>query len=250
MNRYSISLGVGMVMFQVITCLAQQNLFNIPSGDITAEKKFFYQHQLNFYAANQFETKSHLVYGIGRQWDVGLNFVDLPVRVGNGQLFSYNDESNRKPLYPLLLVTGQKQFKLGKQWQVNLGTQLGANISNNVQNKRFAFMNYGLLKWKSKKGYLIGGPYLANDVLVGGSPEWRPGYMLGYEYHIHGRWLLMGDFISGSHKKAQTVLGAGYNLSKKIQIFAGALLAFPNRELQDGLTIEINWYDWDFLNGH
>jgi len=233
-----------------VSVYAQQNLFNIPSGDITPEKKFFYQHQLNFYAVNQLETKSHLVYGLGKHWDVGINFVDLPVRLGDGRWISYNDESNRKPLYPLLMATAQKQFSLGQRWQLNVGTQLGANISSNVETKRLAFMNYALVKWKAKRGYLLGGPYLANDVFVGGPPELRPGYMLGYEYRINKRWLLMGDFISGTHKKSQTVLGGGYNLSNRIQIFVGALLAFPNRKLQDGLVIEVNWYGWDFMNAH
>lgn len=241
------------IFFVLLACgtaRAQQNLFNIPSGDITHHKKFFYQHQLNFYAANQLETKSHVVYGLGRGWDVGVNFVDLPVRVGDGRWLSYNDESNRKPLYPLLMATAQKQFDLHPHWRLNVGTQIGANISSTVEGKRLAFMNYALLKWKARRGYLIAGPYLANDVFVGGPPELRPGYMIGYEYKINKRWLLMGDLISGTHKKSQTVLGAGYNLSNRVQIFAGALLAFPNRNLQDGLVVEINWYGWDFQKSH
>ena len=58
----------------------------------------------------------------------------------------------------------------------------------------------------------------------------------------------MGDFISGEHKKSQTVIGAGYNLTNRLQVFAGALLRFPNRHLQDGLVVEINWYGWNFMN--
>jgi hypothetical protein len=72
--------------------------------------------------------------------------------------------------------------------------------------------------------------------------------MFGYEYKINKRWLVMGDFISGTHKKSQTVLGAGYNLTKRLQIFTGALLAFPNRNLQNGLVVEINWYGWNFMD--
>ena len=65
---------------------AQQNLFNIPSGDITPKNKFFYQHQLNFYAVNELESKSHVVYGVGKGWDLGINFVDLPLRFGQGEI--------------------------------------------------------------------------------------------------------------------------------------------------------------------
>jgi len=49
-----------------------------------------------------------------------------------------------------------------------------------------------------------------------------------------------GDFISGDHKKSQTIIGAGYNVSGKLQLFLGALLAFPNDWLDTGLVVEIN----------
>lgn len=244
---------LSLMVFLVSVCklYAQQNLFNIPSGDVTVKNKFFYQHQLNFYKSNQFETKSHIVYGLGRNWDVGLNFIDLPLRTGGGRLLSYNDNSNRKPLYPLLLATAQKQWALSKRIQLNAGTQIGINVSSNVSNKKLAFMNYVLLKWKvGNKGFVIGGPYLTNDVFVGRSSLLQPGYMFGYEYKISKHWLLMGDFISGTHKKSQTVLGAGYNLTNRIQLFAGALLRFPNTDLQDGLVFEINWYGWNFQDKH
>lgn len=228
---------------------AQQNLFNIPSGDVTIKNKFFYQHQLNFYDVDQLETKSHLVYGVGRNWDIGLNFIDLPLRVGSGRILSYNDDSNRKPLYPLLMATVQKEWHFGNKFQFNAGSQIGANIGSDLNNKRLAFMGYTLLKWKPNgRSFIVGGPYFTNDVFVGGPPEIRPGYMFGYEFKLTKRWLLMGDFVSGNHKKAQTVIGAGYNLSKRVQIFTGALLRYPNGNLQDGLVIEINWYGWNFLD--
>lgn len=243
-----------LMLFAFVACTvklrAQQNLFNIPSGDVTPKKKFFYQHQLNFYDVNQFETKSHLVYGVGKNWDIGINFLDLPLQIGNDQFLSYNDSSNRKPLYPILMFTAQKQWTLNHSMQINAGAQMGSNVSSRVENKEFAFLTYALFKWKpGKRGYLLAGPYLANDIFVGGPPEFRPGYMIGYEFKINDRWLLMGDFISGSHKKSQTVLGGGFNLSDRIQIFFGALLAYPNTKLQDGLVIEFNWYGWNY-KGH
>lgn len=225
---------------------SQQNLFNIPSGDITPHKKIFYQHQLNFYAVNEFESKSHFVYGVGKGWDVGFNLIDLPVRIGNGRVFSYNNESIRKPLYPLFLFTAQKQWKIADKVHFNLGTQTGVNISPEMNGKMFATINYGLFRWKGEKGFLVGGPYVSNDVFAGGPPEWRPGYMLGYELYLSDRWLLMGDFISGTHKKSQTVIGGGYNVSSRLQIFLGALLAFPAEQLQDGVVFELNWYNWNF----
>ena len=231
---------------------AQQNLFNIPSGDITPKDKFFYQHQLNFYSASNFESKSQVVYGIGKRWDVGLNFVDLPLKFGNGNVLSFNDNSNRKPLYPLLMATVQKQIELKEHVLfLNVGTQFGANVSDKVANKKIAYLNYALIRWQpSSKGYLIAGPYHANDTYVGGDRDVSVGLMAGYEYKLASWWVLMGDFISGNHKKSQTVIGGGYNVSGKLQIFLGSLFAFPNDELDNGLVLEINWYGWNFLESH
>ena len=227
---------------------AQQNLFNIPSGDITPRKQFFYQHQLNFYAVNKLESKSHLVYGIGKRWDAGINFVDLPLNFGQSQIISINDDGNRKPLYPLLMFTLQKQFILKQDHLLlNIGTQIGPNLSSEISNMQVAMKNFAIARWNvSKEGHLIGGPYHTNDIYVGGPLENYFGFMLGYEYKLSDRWLLMGDFISGDHKKSQSVIGGGYNVSGKLQVFFGALVTFPNDKLNRGLVVEINWYGWDF----
>jgi hypothetical protein len=246
------SLLVLMISFSMVSVKAQQNLFNIPSGDITEKGKFFYQHQLNFYSIKEWESKSHLVYGIAKGWDVGLNFVDLPLSLGQRQIISFNEDSNRKPLYPLLMLTLQKQFVLkADDLFLNIGTQVGPNINRNLYSKEIAFMNYSLVRWQiNKKGYVIGGLYHTNDVFAGGDTQDHFGFMAGYEYKLNDKWILMGDFISGSHKKSQTVLGAGYNLSPKLQVFLGSLLAFPNNKLSSGLVMEINWYGWNFKEIH
>lgn len=249
----SLYLVFSLISFCSTSLFAQQNLFNIPSGDITPKGKFFYQHQLNFYAANELESKSHIVYGIGKGWDMGVNFVDLPLRFGQGgKIVSFNDDSKRKPLYPLLMFTLQKQFVLKEDMLfLNVGTQIGPNLSNEFANKRIAMMNYSLVRWQpSKKGYFIAGPYHTNDVFVGGPPSNQFGIMLGYEYKLNDKWVLMGDFISGDHKKSQTVIGAGYNVSNKLQLFLGSLFAFPNTKLDNGVVIEINWYGWNFKELH
>jgi hypothetical protein len=248
-------------MFKFIFCVllvvvffntkAQQNLFNIPSGDITPKNKFFYQHQLNFYSVKDFESKSQVVYGVGKSWDVGLNFVDLPLKFGNGNVLSFNDDSRRKPLYPLLMFTLQKQVELNQHLFLNAGTQIGVNVTDNVSNKKLAYLNYALIRWQpSNQGYLIVGPYHTNEAYVGGGQANSVGLMAGYEYKLGKKWVLMGDFISGDHKKSQTVIGGGYNVSGKLQVFLGSLFAFPNKELDNGVVLEINWYGWNFLDAH
>jgi hypothetical protein len=252
MKRISSHLFTMCFVLSSYLSFCQQNLFNIPSGDITPKNKFFYQHQLNFYQLNELESKSHLVYGIGKGWDIGVNFVDLPLQFGQGQIVSFNDNSRRKPLYPLLMLTLQKQFILKEDLLfLNVGTQIGPNLSNDISNKKVALMNYALLRWQPiKRGYIIAGPYHTNDVFVGGPPRDHFGVMVGFEYKLNDKWLLMGDFISGDHKKSQSVIGGGYNVSRKLQIFLGSLWAFPNTRLDNGVVVEINWYGWNFMDNH
>lgn len=241
------------ILFMLLLSIAgrgQQNLFNIPSGDINPKGEFFYQHQLNFYAWNDFETKSHLVYGLGKGWDAGLNFVDLPLRLNTATVIAFNDNSNRKPLYPLLMATVQKGWQATESWNVNIGLQVGPNLSNDFSKKKLAYFYYALARCRPTDWVAItGGPYLTNNVFVGGGKDAHMGFQGGYEIKVTKRWLLMGDFISGSHKKSQTVIGGGYTVNKRLQLFLGNLFAFPNQDLTNGVVFELNWFGWE-LNDH
>ncbi|MFZ6000866.1 MAG: hypothetical protein ACOYW3_10170 [Bacteroidota bacterium] len=241
---------LGCLLLVSVSASAQQNLFNIPSGDITPKGKFFYQHQLNFYKLQEFETKSHLVLGLGKGWDGGVNLVDLPLRVGDSPVISYNDDSNRKPLYPLLMFTLQKQINLSKKVNVNLGTQVGPNISPNTLNKKFAFFNYVVLKTKLlKRINLVGGAYHTDNTFVG-KDKHHFGFLAGYEVPLTKRFSLMGDMISGKHKKAQSTIGALYTVSKRTQLCAAALIDYPHGMKNHGLVLELNIFGWDIEMHH
>lgn len=227
---------------------AQQNLFNIPSGDINPNGKLFIQQQFNVYKVDQWESKTHLVYGLNRGWDTGINLVDVPVNLSGGPAFSHNDNVTLKPLYPVIMGTLQKQWVVSPQVEVNLGTQVGTNISNDTRNMKMAYFNYGIVRWgPDSHVHLVGGLYHANDVYVGGTTSQLVGFMLGYEIKLTRKLLLMGDFISGNNKKSNTVVGGGYTFGDRVQLFAGALFAFPNRQLENGLVLELNWFGWNFM---
>lgn len=244
--RYVFSLGL--LVFIIGNTRAQQNLFNIPSGDINPGKKVFYQHQFNFYSTESLESKSHIVYGLGRGWDTGLNLVDVPVNLGPGPTFSHNDSSSRKPLYPMVMGSLQKQWVVAPHAVINVGSQFGTNLTNKSSNMDLGYFNFGIVRWiPDEHVHLLTGLYHTNDVYVGGPESQHVGFMLGYEYKISRKVVLMGDFISGNHKKSVTVLGAGYTVSNRLQLFLGALLALPNKELQNGVVFELNWFGWNFM---
>lgn len=141
-------------------CFGQQNLFNIPSGDITRKNKIFYQHQINLYNS-KLESKAHFVYGLGSGWDAGINIVGKGLFFTPEWRITYNDNPDRGALYPYVMVTLQKQFQLSENFDINIGTQGGYNISRKITNKEFAFFNYGLgvFYFMDKKSRVVGGIY-------------------------------------------------------------------------------------------
>lgn len=114
------------VVFSMLSrlCFGQQNLFNIPSGDITNTKKAFYQHQLNIYD-DKLESKAHFIYGLGKGWDAGVNLVGKGVYFSPDWRLLHNDDPRKGALYPILMGTLQKQFRLSERFDINGGGPSG-----------------------------------------------------------------------------------------------------------------------------
>ena len=224
---------------------AQQNLFNVPSGDLTPRNELFYQHQINFYSLTSWDSKIHLAYGLGRKWDIGVNFVDLPINWSHGLKFLKNDRS--KPYYPVLMATAQKQWDISKRLELNLGTQVGSNFPAESGYTQFAYWNYSGIRLHLKQGFVIGGFYQTNSNYVG---EANPlaGYWLGYQIDLSDRWLLTGDFTSGNHAKSGSTLGIVYNLSNRIQLCGAGLFGFPNSNNRNGFVFELNVFTYNYHN--
>lgn len=221
---------------------AQQNLFNIPSGDITPKNKVFYQHQINLYSS-KFESKSHFVYGLGKGWDVGVNLV------GTGAMFRpdwkllQNDVRSQGAVYPVVLATLQKQFVLSDRININVGTQAGTNLTHFADRKTFAQFTYGLASYHFGPGRrVVAGPYVTNSALVG--PGNHAGVMMGYEWKLTDKWYLMGDWLSGRNDTGVGVLGAMFWPGKHVQLCGGLLLANPNTPKPNGFVLEVNILGW------
>lgn len=224
--------------------LGQQNLFNIPSGDITASKKIFYQHQLNVYR-EKLESKAHFVYGLGKGWDAGINLV------GKGFYFTpewralHNDDPNKGAVYPILMGTLQKQFKIIKNFAINFGGQAGYNLSGKISNKEITYYLYGIgiFYFMKSKSRIVGGIYQTNQMFVGSGNTF--GAKLGYEINLSKRWYLMGDWVSGNNDSSVGVFGGMYNLTKRVQLCAGLLVPNPNTPKPMGIVLELNLLGWD-----
>lgn len=223
---------------------SQQNLFNIPSGDITEKNKVFYQHQFNIFQP-MFESKGHFVYGLGKGWDIGVNLVGKGIGFNPYLEFITNDNPSLGALSPHLMPSIQKQFQLSESFDVNFGTQSGINLADQWDEKEFAFFNYGIgiYHFMNKKSRLIGGVYHTNRNFVGEGTH--VGFLVGYELKIAPRTYLMGDWISGNNESSAAVIGAMYNVTKRFQFCAGVLLPNQGNNKPSGLVIELNFFGWD-----
>ncbi len=222
---------------------AQQNLFNIPSGDITPEGKIFYQHQLNVYQ-HKLESKGHFVYGLGKGWDAGVNLVGKGAYFTEDWRLSYNSDANSGSVYPNLLASLQKQFKLTDDLYFNAGTQIGWNLSNKLNNKNLNLFSYGLLSHKIGEGSKVAvGLYHGNRMFLGNGND--TGVLVGYEFKLSKRFYLMGDWISGSNNEGAAVIGGMYNISKRVQICSGWLLPNSQNPKPQGVVLEINILGWN-----
>lgn len=223
---------------------AQQNLFNIPSADITPKGKFFYQHQLNTYS-NKIESKSHLVYGLGGGWDAGINLVGKGIKKSPYWSGVYNSDPAKGALSPTLLGTLQKQITLSEKLKWNTGIQAGPNLTNVLNQWKANYFLYSILAFEPKKGIrFIGGAYHTNANYVGEGP--RNGVLLGYEAKLNKHWYLMGDWISGSNESGVAVIGGMYVLNKRIQLCAGYQIANPNSPKPNAVVLELNWLGWNY----
>jgi hypothetical protein len=225
------------------TISAQQNIFNIPSVEATEAKRFFYQHQLNLYT-DKVESKGHLVYGLGKGIDIGLNVV------GKGLLFepsvklSHNDNPKKGPLSPVVMGVFQKIFKVNKRIKIAAGLQSGFNLSNEFENKEHSYWSYGLLSYEiSNDIRVLAGGYYTNVMYVGNANV--AGLKCGYEWRINKRLYLIGDWISGQNDAAVAVIGGMYNISKRIQLCSGVQIPNFGSNKDMALVLEINILGWD-----
>lgn len=223
---------------------SQQNLFNIPSGDITEKGKVFYQHQINIYQS-KFESKGHFVYGLGKGWDIGANLVGKGMGFHPSWQVIYNDDPRQGALSPHLMPTVQKQFNVFENFDINLGTQVGINLADRFSEKELAFFNYGIgvFYFMDKKSRIVGGLYHTNGMYVG--PGNITGILLGYEVKISNKFYLMGDWLSGNNDSSAGVIGGMYNIGKRVQVCAGVLVPNPNNSKPPGLVLELNLLGWD-----
>lgn len=217
-----ILLGLIISFFPAIAC-PQQNLFNVPSSDITEKGHVFFQQQINLVSlrGTSFTT---FTYGLGNNAEAGINLFNVPT--------SSNAQS------PAFLFNLQKGFNLSSFHKISLGTQTGFTMPwyTSVQMPSFSYIN-NAIDLKTWGKYYLGG-YYADRAYAG--PGNSIGLMAGVEYEIISNKLhLIGDLLSGHNNISTVAVGAVVYLPGRWHLSAGALLPFPGSHNHHGIIFQI-----------
>ena len=197
---------------------AQQTYFNVPSSDIVNKHEMSVQQQINL--SESIQSATTFSYGLGREWEVGLNVYNLVYQLGERR-FTRNDSVLMQPYGPLLLLNAQKAFDLTENLEVAIGAQGGMNIAPTNRSKWVGYLYTHVAGSLHDEHYNWSmGAYTANPRYTGEGP--RAGFQAGFDAGIfYQKVHLLGDWISGSHELGQLVLGAEVYLGKHFPLAIG-----------------------------
>lgn len=220
-----------MAVFWPMTGVTQQNLFNVPSSDITEKHKVFFQQQFNLTTAAG-NCNTTVDYGLGKGFEVGVNLFNLDFYTPNGV------HQN-----PHLLLNFQKAITISENYKIGLGTQTGLTLPlyhSRIDIPSFSYINNAVDLDHLGKYYL--GAYYANHAYAGAGDSF--GMMAGVEYPLSKQMSLMGDILTGNNDLGVSVLGMVFNLPSAWQLSFGAQLPVPGSPNNYGAVLEITKLKW------
>lgn len=213
------------------TSWTQQNLFNVPSSEITGENELFFQQQFNF-ATFSGNGNTTLDYGLGHDLEIGINIFNLDLYTSDGY---YQN--------PHLLFNFQKGLKITENYKMSFGTQTGLTpplYHSTIQIPSLSYIN-NAIDLKEWGNYYLGA-YYANHAYAGAGDSF--GMMAGIEYPLLQNFHLMGDILTGNNNISVAVLGMVFYLPDYWQLSFGAQLPAPNSFNDYGAVLEITKLKW------
>lgn len=219
---------------------AQQNFFNIPSGQMTPEGKFFYQHQVNFFSINNMSSKQHFAWGLNDHLEVGLNFqnYDPNGRIEKTKQIKTGPQSN------ILAPTIQKSFSLDEKISLNIGSQMGLSHIATDASSYITGKTYGIFSFYDPKSHLrmTAGSWVSGQRFNG--PGNYFGLLVGLEWMVTEGYYLMSDWVSGDTQNSVSVVGGMVDIGKGLQVCVGYLIPNPGSPENHGLVLELNIFNF------
>lgn len=220
----------------------QQNLFNVPSGVITAPGDLFFQEQLNL-AHRSGNCGTTFDYGLGNGWEAGLNVVGLKLYDRFSQPSEIEAAASGSDS-PDFMLNVQKGFEVTRWWRSSVGTQIGTELNFSSASDRllsFSWTTNALsVPSHPEFGTWFVGGYYANSELSGGGPA--ANFLLGAEIPVWGHNLaFQADAVLGSNDLGLIVIGGVYTFENRWQISLGAQIPTENSGNPFGVVVEFTY---------
>ena len=226
---------------------AQQNLFNVPSSDITIKSKPFFQQQINL-SSGFAQLNTTFCWGLGGEAEIGVNVLGVVFISTNGKLSSQtNPDKNNPPVYPFYTINFQKAFTINKTFKVAFGTQAGYSVGWHFGGLAYSNLVTVFPKIRTK---LITGLYMGSDSFLGpgernsllSSGAEQIGFQFGLEKEvIKEKLLLLAEGISGRHVLGTLTLGAAYFVSHHWAISGGYEISNVGNGSSNSLVVEFTY---------
>lgn len=220
---------------------AQQNLFNVPSSDITGKNKIFFQQQLNFFPAN-ISSNSTFCLGLGKNYEIGINVLGVTYDIAERKLTTNKPEE--KPLYPSYGFNAQKILFQTHQYSISAGTQILFNSAFS-KTEWYGYINH---KLKLGNAVMLAGIYSGNRNYFGNqtllSRELKhAGIQAGLEYMlIKDKLFFQADYISGKTVLSNLITGLAYNITPHWILSSGYQMTQNKKDkLPNGTVFEITY---------
>jgi hypothetical protein len=225
------------------SALAQQNLFNVPSSDLTLKSTPFFQQQVNI-SHGLVQLNGTFCWGLGKEMEVGLNLLGLNMNTGTSSLDTNGDTGN-PPVYPLFMVNFQKAFTLNKLFKFGAGTQTGFSKGLHFATYNYLNLVTALHHTRSK---IITGIYQGSKSFLGAGEKNnflftdQIGFQAGLEQEVVEKKLtLIAENISGKHNLGETTVGAACFISPAWALSCGYQFANPKSDALNAVVLELTY---------
>ena len=230
------------------TVSAQQNLFNVPSGQITKPGDVFFQQQFNFTRAVG-TSNTTVDVGVGRGWEVGFNILDVELYRPRNQPAADGPQQ----VNPDVLLNFQKGVEIADYWNVGFGSQVGWNPSHRARDSRFLNFTWMIHQFEVPEREELGkwyiGAYYSNTAYAG--PGDRVGFMLGSEIPIvKDKLSFQWDWLGGRNDLGVVVIGGVYTFESGWQLSLGAQVPGPKSGNPAGVVLELTFPGYPLFGRH
>lgn len=224
--------------------MGQQSYFNVPSSDRTTQKTWFFQQQTN-YSAGEFTSNYTFDYGLSKNWEAGINVLQLNVIPKNGLRVVANNDGKNQAFFPLITSNVQRFKKISKHEQLSLGAVGGFDpfsVNFFKSGSVIVFTNY---QFHNKFIKFTGGFWGGNNHFVGVGDRIYTnkltsslGLQFGGEFHIGHRQTLVFDHISGKTPMSMSTLGFTKYFHKYWIFSLGAQIPNHQHFRPNGIVLE------------